>query len=263
MRTVTFKSVIDGALARMGLDPLITPSSNTLAAFCEYANSSLRAAWEIYPWPDAVRFENRQFYANWATGTSYAAGAVVLGSDGNYYYAKQSSSAQDPTTDTTDTYWALASSYTSSTGGGILYAIDLDQVLGGVTKTPIGEVLGVFQTDPRTNRYAAPVNYMLTNDGIVVGQNGLSVTSIPSTVWIQFTVRPQVFTTANYSDGTTLPYIVAEPVKYGICAEAHREDGQFDKAAAHDANAMQCMNTEWDKLEMKQGQRGNFTAMTR
>ena len=120
MRTVTFKSVIDGALARMGLDPLITPSSNTLAAFCEYANSSLRAAWEIYPWPDAVRFENRQFYANWATGTSYAAGAVVLGSDGNYYYAKQSSSAQDPTTDTTDTYWALASSYTSSTGGGAM-----------------------------------------------------------------------------------------------------------------------------------------------
>jgi len=263
MRNVTFKSVIDGALARMGLDPLITPSSNTLAAFTEYANSGVRAAWEMYPWPDAVRFENRQFYANWAAGTSYAANAVVLGSDGNYYYAKQSNSGQDPTTDDSDTYWALASSYTTPTGGGILYAIDLDQVLGGTTQTPIGEVLGVFQTDPRTSRYAAPVNWMLTGDGIVVGQNGLSVTFIPSTVWVQFTVRPPAFTTANYNDGTTIPYVVAEAVKYGICAEAQREDGQFDKAAAHDANAMACLNTEWDKLEMKQGQRGHFTAMTR
>lgn len=263
MRTVSFKSVIDGALARMGLDPLVTPSSNTLAAFAEYANSGVRAAWEMYPWPDAVRFENRQFYANWAPGTSYAADAVVLGSDGNYYFAKQSNSAQDPTTDDTDTYWALASAYTSTTGSGILYAIDLDQVLGGVAQTPIGEVLGVFQSDPRTNRYSTPINWMLTNDGIVVGQNGLSVNSIPSTVWVQFTTRPPVFTTANYNDGTTIPYVVAEAVKYGICAEAQREDGQFDKASAHDANAMACLNAEWDKLEMKQGQRGHFTAMTR
>ena len=263
MRTVTFKSVIDGALARMGLDPLVSPSSNTLAAFTEYANSGVRAAWEMYPWPDAVRFENRQFYPTWVTGTSYAADAVVLGSDGNYYYAKQANSSQDPVTDTETIYWALASSYTSSNGGGILYAIDLDQVMNGTTQTPIGEVLGVFQSDPRTNRYSTPINWMLTGDGIVVGQNGLSVTSIPSTVWIQFTTRPPVFTSANYTDGTTIPYVVAEAVKYGICAEAQREDGQFDKAAAHDANAIACLNTEWDKLEMKQGQQGRFSAMNR
>jgi hypothetical protein len=263
MRTVTFKSVVDGALARMGLDPLLTPSANTLAAFVEYANSVYRTAWEMYPWPDAVRFENRQFYDTWANGNSYSAGDVVLGSDGNYYYALQTNSAQNPVTDTADTYWALASSYTSSNGGGILYAINLDQVIGGTTQTPIGEVLGVFQSDPRTNRYATPVNWMLTNDGIVVGQNGLSVTSIPSTVWIQFTTRPAVFTTGNYSDGTTIPYVVAEAVKFGICAEAQREDGQFDKAAIHEAKVRECLNTEWDKIEMKQGQRGNFTAMTR
>lgn len=263
MRTVTFKSVIDGALARMGLDPLVSPSSNTLAAFTEYANSSYRAAWEMYPWPEAVRFENRQFYPSWVTATSYAANDVVLASDGNYYYAVQANSSQNPTTDSSDTYWAPASSYPSTTGSGILFAISLDQILNGVAKTPIGEVIGVWQSDPRTNRYSTPVNWMLTGDGIVVGQNGLSVTSIPSTVWVEFTTRPTVFTTANYSDGATIPYVVAEAVKYGICAEAQREDGQFDKAAAHDANAIACLNTEWDKLEMKQGQRGRFTAMTR
>jgi hypothetical protein len=52
-------------------------------------------------------------------------------------------------------------------------------------------------------------------------------------------------------------------VKYAICAEAQREDGQFDKAAAHDANATAALNTEWDKLEMKQQQMGRFRALVR
>ena len=263
MRTVTFRSVIDGALARMGLDSTISPASNTLAAFTEYANTAYRAAWEMYPWPDAVRFESRQFYPSWADGTEYAVNDIVLGSDGNYYFAVANSTGQDPVTDVENAYWKLASAYTSTTGSGILYAISLDQVLAGVTKTPIGEVLGVWQSDPRTNRYSTPVNWMLTNDGIVVGQNGLSVTSIPPTVWIQFTIRPTLFTTSSYSNGDVIPYVIADAVKFAICAEAQREDGQFDKAAAHDQNAMACLNTEWDKLEMKQGQQGRFSAMTR
>jgi len=264
MRTVTFKSVIDGALARMGLDPSISPASNTLAAFTEYANSALRAAQEMYPWPDFVRYENRQFYANWNALTSYNTGDLVLGSDGNYYQAVAASVGTDPTTDTTDISWQLGSAATFTNGSGILYAIGLDQVLGGTTQTPIGEVIGVWKSDPRTNRYATPVNWMLTNDGIVVGQNGLSVTSIPSTVWVAFCLRPTIYTTSSYSNGdNTFPYILAEAVKYAICAEAQREDGQFDKAAAHDANALQCLNIEWDKLEMKQGQQGRFGSMVR
>ena len=263
MRTVTFKSVIDGALARMGLDSTITPASNTLAAFTEYANSALRAAQEMYPWPDFVRFENRQFYANWSASTTYAVNDVVLGSNGNYYYAVAAGSGTNPTTDSTNAYWKLASAYTSTTGSGILYAISLDQVLGGTTQTPIGEVLGVWESDPRTNRYSTPINWFLTNDGIVVGQNGLSVTSIPATVWVEFSARPTVYTTSSYTNGDTFPYILAEAVKYAVCAEAQREDGQFDKAAAHDANATAALNTEWDKLEMKQQQSGRFRALVR
>jgi hypothetical protein len=261
MRTVTFKSVIDGALARMGLDPSITPASNTLAAFTEYLNSNLRAAWEMYPWPDFVCFELRQFYPDWNASTTYAANAVVLGSDGIYYYAKTASTGVNPITDTADINWAPASSYTSTTGSGILYAIDLDQVLGGVTQTPIGEVLNVWASDPRTNRYSTPVNWWLTNDGIVCGEG--SAGSFPAEVWVEFTARPTVYTTASYSNGDTIPYVVAEAVKFGICAEAQREDGQFDKAGAMDAAARECLNIEWDKLEMKQGQQGRFSAMSR
>jgi len=216
----------------------------------------------MYPWPDAVRFEQRQFYPTWLTGTSYALNDVVLGSDNAYYYAKQANVARNPTTDTTDTYWAPASSYTSTSGSGILYAIGLDQVLGGVTKTPIGEVIGVWQSDPRTNRYSTPVNWWLTQDGIVVAPTSGSG-SIPPTVWIEFSSRPQVYTSASYSNGDTVPYVIAEAVKQLSVAASLRDQGLCDQAALVKQSADELLNIEWDKLEMKQGQQGRFSAVGR
>ena len=263
MRTISFATLVTAISTRMGLDATTSPSSEKLAKIAEYVSSSVRSAWEIYPWPDAVVFEQRQFYPTWVTGTAYAANAVVLGSDGNYYYAKQANTSHDPVTDSLNTYWALASSYVSTNGSGILFAISLDQILGGVTKTPIGEVINVWQSDPRTNRYSTPVNWMLTNDGIVVGQNGLSVYSIPSTVWIEFTIRPPIYTSASYSNGDTVPYVIAEAVKQWTVAAVLIDQGSYDQAAIVKQQGVELLEIEWDKIEMKQGQRGRFSAMTR
>jgi len=263
MRTVTFKSVIDGALARIGLDPTIAPASNTLAAFTEYANSAVRAAWEIYPWPDFVRFEQRQFYPNWVSATTYATGDVVMGSDGSYYQAVAASTGQDPVADAAHTYWIGVSNSPNSSGISVLYAISLDQVLGGTTMTPIGEVLQVFSADPRVNRYAPRINWWLTSEGIIVGQNSTAISAVPNKVWVEFTIRPTIYSTSSYTNGDTVPYVLSEAIKFGICADAQREDGQFDKAAAHEQLATVCLQTEWDKLEMKQGQQGRFSALNR
>jgi hypothetical protein len=263
MRTVTFKSVIDGALARMGLDPTISPASNTLAAFTEYTNSAVRAAWEMYPWPDALAFEQRQFYPNWVAGTAYAVGAVVMGTDSNYYQAVSASTGQDPVNDTIATFWQGVSNSPNSAGAAITYVIALDQVMNGTTLTPIGEVLNVYSSDPRLSTYAPRINWWLTNDGIVVGQSSTAISAVPTRVWVEFTTRPSVYSTTSYTNGDTIPYVIAQAVKYGVCAEAQREDGQFDKAAAHEANATACLQLEWDKLEMKQGQQGRFSALGR
>ena len=256
MRTVTFASVITGAMARMGLDSTLTPANNTLAAFTEYANSSVRVAWEMYPWPEALRFEQRQFYPSWSSATTYAAGAGVLGSDNTYYFAVQASVGQDPTLDTTDTYWQPESTYAPS---GALHAISLDQV----GQTPIGEVIALYTADPRVNRYAPRVNWWLTGDGIVVGANSTAIAQVPAVVWVEFTTRPQTYTTASFTNGDTVPYVIAEAVKYLICGNAHREDGQFDKANAMEQSAVSCLEVEWDKLEMKQQQSGRFGALNR
>jgi hypothetical protein len=259
MRTVTFKSIIDGSLARIGLDPTITPPANTLAAFTEYVNSSVRVAWEMYPWPDFMRFEQRQFYPDWSSSTNYAAGSGVLGSDGVYYFAVQSSTNVNPTTDTTDTYWQNEATYAVTIGNGIIHAIDLDQV----GKTPIGEVIAVYTADPRVNRYAPRVNWWLTGDGIVVGQNSTAIAAVPNKIWVQFTVRPTIYSTTSYSNGDAVPYVLSEAVKHLVCGAAQREDGQYDKAAAMEQLAESCLQVEWDKLEMKQQQQGRFHALNR
>lgn len=263
MRTVTFTSVLNGVLSRMGLDPSIAPATNTLTAFSDYISSSVRTCWEMYPWPEMTVVEARQFYPDWSSANSYAPGDVVLGSDKVYYYCLVANSNSNPTANATN--WQTASSYYSGTGSGILYAIGLDQP----GETAIGEVLGVYTADPRVNRYTPSIPWTLTSDGVTVAMFA-AVTSIPSTIYVQFTKRPSTYSSADYvaPGGTdtrlaTVPYILAEAVKHGALAMALREDGQFEKATVMDQLGQGYLQVEWDKIEMKQGQQGRFGALSR
>ena len=316
MRTVSFTSVVNGITARMGLDPTMTPASNTLAAIAEYVSSAVRSCQECYPWPDFEIIEQRQFYPTWSPVNGYGIGAVVLGSDlqyyiavanstgndptadtndqwwinaanfscslwssetaytdnefvyasdGNYYVSVQASQGQNPVADLTDTYWVqVPSSNVNFNTGGILYAIPLNQTMNGVALTPIGEVINVFAADPRTARYAQPISWWLTENGIVALQNQVSSPTVPSLVWVQYTTQPQTYSASQYGDGiTNVPYVISEAVKHYALAMMHREDGQFDKANIMDQLGRQYLDIEWDKLEMKQSQQGKFQALQR
>ena len=314
MRTTLFSAVLNGIVARIGLDPTQVVQSNTLAAFTEYVNSAVRMTWEQYPWPEFVNYERRQFWPSWAVGTTYGLGTVVMGSSVMYYISVAASAGIDPTTDTGLVHWTPAGNFApglwnsttqytygqfvigsdqniyvcsaatlgnnpptdggahwsvlpSSASvsyqiGGILYAISLDQA----GQTPIGEVIDVTINDPRTSRAILTVPWELTENGIVVRpRNGWGTTSqnIPGTVWVQFTSRPQQYTTSSYTNGDTVPWVLAEGVKLMSVALAHREDGQFDKANVMDQLAQEALAIEFDKIEMKQGQFGRFTCNSR
>lgn len=59
MRTVTYKSIRDGAATRMGMAAADGIPENTAAAIAEYVTSSLRNAWGFQDWPDLCRIEER------------------------------------------------------------------------------------------------------------------------------------------------------------------------------------------------------------
>lgn len=233
MRTVTFQSVLNGVAVRCGLDVTQTIPGNIAAAYTEYINRRLRQAQEAVVWPELTRCEQRQYRADWNSGTTYAVGAEVFNTaDQTYYRAVlQNSNVQPPNV----TYW-------QATPGDFLTNIDLDQA--GLT--PMGEVVSVNKNNPSFG-YSTPVTYAITSDGLLI------FPPAPVKVWVTFTLRPVSYTAT--SGDADFPYVLSEIVKSGAAADALREDGFVDKAAVHDAIARDLFESELDKLEFKQQQR--------
>ncbi|MEI6035708.1 MAG: hypothetical protein WCS65_15695 [Verrucomicrobiae bacterium] len=236
MRAVTARSVLNGVCARMGMDITQVIPPHTVATFLEYINSALRGVWERYPFPEWTRIEQRTYRADYAAGTAYDAGDEVFYA-GAYYRALSATIGNVPTD---AVHWEVADD--------LVKVISLDQA----GETPIGEVIEVYGADPRlfpgTSRY-----------GFSLVEGGLLVTGWPAEPWIEFTLRPPVFTSAVL-DSSTFPYVLAECVKLLASADAQREDGQFEKGSVLESAGLAKLDEELDKIELKQGQQRRWSA---
>ncbi len=235
MRTVTLRSIVNGVCARMGMDITQTIPAHTVAAYVEYINGRLRDVWEPYPWPFSTRIEQRTYRAAWADATTYAIGAEVFYSDA-YYRAIAATTGNLPT-DTA--YWEPATD--------MVQVIDPEQA----DETEIGEIIEVYVSDPRITRGARRCGFSLIEGGVLIPLG-------PVKPWIEFSLRPPVFTSADI-DSDTFPYVLAEIVKVGAAADAQREDGQYEKASSLESMALSLLDRELDKLELKQGQQRRWS----
>jgi hypothetical protein len=241
MRSVTFQSVLDGAAARIGLDPTQTIQPSTASALTEYINTRTRFAWEAYKWPELSAIEKRQFRQTFDAEATYAAGAEVFYL-GNYY--RKTGTGDVGVLPTVETTWTSDANLTD-----FVRSIDFDQTFSAAT--PIGEVLHVYRQDPRVVRYAERVNFWVTDSGAIVGPTQFT-NATPNEVFVEFTIRPTMFNTASNSQ--PFPRVLSEYVKFASAADALREDGQFDKAAYMDGLAVDALQKEIDIIELKQGQ---------
>jgi len=247
MRTVTFQSVLDGAAARIGLDPTQTIQPSTASAITEYINTRTRFAWEAYKWPELSAIEKRRFRPVFDIATTYASGDEVfyLGE----YYRKIGTGAVGVLPTVTAT-WTPVTALTD-----FVRSIDFDQAFNLTSATapatPIGEVLHVYRQDPRVTRYAERVNFWVTDSGAIIGPTQFT-NATPNEVYVEFTIRPTMFNTS--SNSAEFPRVISEYVKLAAAADALREDGQFDKAAYMDGLATDALQKEIDIIELKQGQ---------
>lgn len=247
MRSVTFQSVLDGAAARIGLDPTQTIQPSTASALTEYINTRTRFAWEAYKWPELSAIEKRRFRPAFDAAATYAVGAEVFYTD--QYYRKTAVGAVGvlPTVIAT---WTPVTALTD-----FVRSIDFDQTFSltsaTVAATPIGEVLHVYRQDPRVTRYAERVNFWVTDSGAIIGPTQFT-NATPNEVYVEFTIRPTMFNTS--SNSAEFPRVLSEYVKFATAADALREDGQFDKASYMDGLATDALQKEIDIIELKQGQ---------
>lgn len=59
MKTISFQKLLDGITSRAGIDPTLPENSLRTAMIADVLDDALADAWTFYPWPDAVRTEER------------------------------------------------------------------------------------------------------------------------------------------------------------------------------------------------------------
>lgn len=97
IRTVSFQSVLYGAIRRTGADPAELDDNSTANA-CEFLQSWTKKAWEWEFWPELTPLEFRAYRDAWAIGTAYV--ASIVGAPTEIWYPPAQSYAQCLTANT-------------------------------------------------------------------------------------------------------------------------------------------------------------------
>jgi len=281
MRTVTFKSVLNGVLTRMGLDPLVTADAQTKAAVAVYIGDRHREAWEAVDWPETRVCEERVYRRRWSslTPADISVGTVVFHSS-DYWQALTANPSTTPGTSETD--WVAASDFERYVG--------LDQV----GETPISEVVAMWAENPRVNLGTAEVNFEIT-------ENGAQVDALaPDVVWVEFSRQVPQFSSVAWASATAYEpgdvvlftdghcyqaarantgvppsgevsddwvrqpvlYVLSRFVERAAYSDTLAEDGQQAKADRELGLAYRAMEDELAKVALKQGQTRRYEVRT-
>jgi hypothetical protein len=195
---VSFRSIYDSILRRHGLDPIGDAiNHDTLRAVVQHINTRVDTAWTYWEWPQLTLLQNRAFRTTWTStlqffrvGIEGTPDQLYYPVDGNYYQVLATAPTDPPvgTLPTNATYFAP------------LTMTDRYIMLDQVNQTSIGQVLAVFDTDPRvdTYHYARKLPFHPTDREIFVSWPGTG-----STVWVYFTVPTSEFTGIPFVAGKT------------------------------------------------------------
>jgi|GEM_PF-5073515 len=265
MRTTTFKSVLDRAIRRRGLDPLQGVQSSTLLAIGEYVDEHAKTAWSWSTWPEICVWQYRAIRPEWSSFTSYALNTEVFYEDA-YYKCKQANTGQTPTD--TD-YWDV---------------IAPEMYLSYDDEPQIDAVLDIRTDNPRLMPDAIRIHFTEEDNRAYLLAEG-AITQI----WFYVRLKCPRFSAAPWSVATTYQVgdvafyeadgqcyaaristsgtvptsnpdvwalqpmltVIADYVVLRTAADLLREDEQFAKADALDAKALDALILEEDRYRNK------------
>jgi hypothetical protein len=197
LRTTRFGEVYDSILRRHGLDPLVQTEHDVLRAIVEHVNDRLETAWSYWEWPQLQLLQQRAFRTVWTNSIQfYQTNAEGIPDEcynpgDQLYYRVLTTALTDPPVGTlpTDTNYFEPFDLTDR-------YILLDQL----NSTPIGDVVAIFDTDPRinANHYATKLPFRPMDREITVTWSGTG-----PTVWVLFRISPANFSAVPYMTGKT------------------------------------------------------------
>lgn len=303
MRTVTYDSILRGSVELAG--QTFPPLAQDGLTWRGWIEKELQTAWEAELWPDLMRTEQRYLRGLYDAVVTYAAGAeIYYPTERKYYTAIRVSTGNAPTSLAYFSESKLgysASDYSAAAayvaGSQVYYPVtDLfyQAHTAGTNHVPtnasfwgplvpfvpvlayeqtgqnvLGDVVGVWNKNPRVFTSAARIPYRLTDVGV-------SLWGIVSSLWVEYRIRPRKFfgdvydvlstydaddqvylspdfytantpadagetplTAPNGWDVVSIPEIFKAYVIHAAYVRWLRSDGQNDKAAQEGAIAGQ------------------------
>lgn len=235
MRTVTYKSLRDGAATRLGIDPSTDLQANTKLAIAEYATSAIRSGWEFTDWNDICLLEQRTFPSGENVIAFDQSGQTSIGEVFAAY-------SNDPTTDIA----ARKIAYGLSEEG-VQFHPDLDYSTIWLKFRKLAPSFsGLDYASATTYAVGDVVYYDTTGEcyKCILASTGNLPTN--TTYWLKQDV----------------PYFLAEYAKVQIYSDLLAEDGQIDKAQFQMAKAESLLVFASDKATIQQGQFSRFNVTT-
>ncbi len=279
MRTITFIQFLNKAKRLCGIDRLEPALAES---FAEWLQARLAKAYKRFPWPELCPFEERALRDRWDAAVEYSIGDVIAydDGDGTVYYEALTYAPAGIVPGTDEDLWEETS---------IFERIVAYEQAG---ETRLGDVLGVWRSDPRTVNAPRPLGFRLLDDGILLP------TDAPATVWVQTRLAPPRLTTEAYDAGTTytpddvfylastgqcyvpleeitgtspvdaptlftvqeIPAVVADAAARMAKADYLADDGQDDKAFAQERRATDWLDDDALDLGAHQQQTATYAA---
>lgn len=219
MNTVAFRTVLWGVARRLGLKPNENLSPDQAETITDYINTELATAWLEFPWPQLVLCEQRWFRPVWEVA-AYDAGDEVFHED-------------------TGAYWRAVADVLGVDVPGVspdwVQITELDRYVAYAQPgmSPIGEVLGAWDRNPRVHSAAQLVPYWLSDAGVQ-----FAAEAAPVMVWLEFRRRVSEFTAELYEANRT--YLAGERVYFPDNGECYLAiDASEDADPPHSAEVWQ------------------------
>lgn len=165
MRTVTYKSLLEGFLRMRSLDPSLALTVEKLEAG-EFLAQALADAHEFWRWPELMATQGRRFRPTW-TATTYAEDDEVWHTATEAYYRANASAAGSEVPGTS-TLWDEITEFRRY----VEYA--------QTGATVIEAVIEAWDADPRASASARKVPFRLDTDGVRFAPDG------PDIAWLEF-----------------------------------------------------------------------------
>jgi len=236
MKTTPYRTIRDGVIQRMGIDPEQSLLPSQASAVAEYATTAVAQAWGFYDWPEITHTEQRvvlgagfaeggyTYEADYQGTTSYIGRAAqgALFGDAVWRIKRVLTTASGEVTNidtATNVAWdnRTSAAYVEDSGneaaGDALPYIPLYQ--SGAT--PIGAIAAVYANNPNETGITQKLQFVTTDANIVIIDE--AYTSGP--VYVEFALPVPVFTSSAYNAGTA--YTTGNVVYYnttGDCYEA-------------------------------------------